>query len=89
MNLNAYNGTNRGKYGNRTFRAVLNYGDCGELADYYCVSDNLEDAIEEVNRIVAQYNADEERNCGIHVSPRWISKKHENGNSSCCYEFAK
>lgn len=63
MNLNAYNGTNHGKYAQRTFRAVLNYGSCGELTEYYCVSDNLEDAIEEVNRLATQYNADEERNC--------------------------
>lgn len=89
MNLNDYNDTNKGRYGNRTFRAVLNHGNCGELTEYYCVSDNLKDAIEEVNQLVAQYNADEESNCGMLISPRWISKKHENGNSSCCYEFAK
>lgn len=87
MNFNAYNGTNKGKYGLRPFEAILNYGNCGELAEYYCVADNLEDAIEEVKALVAKYNADTERNCGILISPRWISKKHEGGNSSCVYEF--
>lgn len=72
MNLNGCNGTNKGMYGNRTFRAVLNYGNYGQLAEHRCVSDNLEDAIEEANQLVAQHSADEESNCGMLVSPRCL-----------------
>ena len=87
MNLNAYNKTNNGKYALRTYRGVFDYGNCGQLADYYCTADNLEDAIAEINQLVEQYNTDSEFNGGLIISPRWISKRHENGNSSCCYEF--
>lgn len=81
MNANSLNGFKR----NYQFRAMFDYGECGQMKEYYCDVRNLDNAIEEVERFAEQYNTDP---CNLKIVPSWIGeRKGKNGNESCVYDF--
>lgn len=83
MNTNSLNNINR----NYKFRAMFDYGECGEMKEYYCEAQNLEDAIKEVKEFAAQYNSNP---LNMNIVPSWIGeRKGKNGNESCVYDFKK